>query len=137
MQIMYNFVIIAWMTDYSKRMIVAFATSSTFQVQLPAGDNQTSSVHLIVRIQDTLECLTELNISSIHVVPDSASITDLINNLQSPSSSALTDNSIVRLLASGNQNTVGQVISSISQQFNQKYTKNFDSAVASMFHLNN
>ena len=133
---MYNFLMIVWTTDYSKRTIIAFATSSTFQVQLPAGDDQTSSLHLSVRIRDTLECITQLNISTVRVVSDSASITDLVNNLQCSSLSALANNSIVQLLASGNQNAIGQVISSISQHFNQKNTQSLDNAVSRMSDFN-
>ena len=107
----YNIVMIAWIMDDSKRMIVGFTTQTTFQVRLPAGDDHTSSVHLIVRIRDTYECITEFNLSSVRVAVDSATIDDLVNSLQSLSSSALENNPLVQLLASGNQNTVGQVVS--------------------------
>ena len=109
-------------------MIISFSFLSTFQARLPVGNAQTSLLHLFIRIRDRLECITEFNLTSVYVRPDSAAMNDLINNLQSSSS---TNNPIVQLLASGNQNTVGQVISSISQQLNQKNNENMESAVSS------
>ena len=111
-------------------MMISFSPLSTFQARLTVGNDQTSLLHLIIRIRDTLECVTELDITSVFVRPDSAAMNDLINSLQSSSSSS-TNNPIVQLLASGNQNTVGQVISSISQQFNKKNSESMNSAVSS------
>jgi hypothetical protein len=111
-------------------MIVAFSAVSIFQVQLPAGDDLTYVLHLIVFIRDTLDCIAQANTSSVSVLPDSAGTANLINNFQS-SSSGLTTNPIVQLLASGNQNTVGQIISSLSQQFNKMNSENVVNAVSS------
>jgi hypothetical protein len=47
------------------------------------------------------------------------------------SSSAITTNPVVQLLSSGNQNTVGQVISSVSQQFNKMNSESINNAVSS------
>ena len=68
--------------------------------------------------------------SSIHVRPDSLGIADLMSSLQS-SSNGLTNNPIVQLLAGGDQNTVGQVLTSISQQFNQMNNRSIENAVSS------
>jgi hypothetical protein len=112
--------------------MIAFSTLSMFQVQLPAGDDQTSSINLTVHIRDTFECITEFNTSSITVLPDSAAINNLVNILQNPSSNTVINNPIVQLLATGNQNTVGQVISSLSQQFNKMNNENWTNAVSSI-----
>ena len=109
-------------------MMISFSFLSTFQARLPVGNAQTSLLHLFIRIRDRLECITEFDLTSIFVRPDSAGMNDLMNSLQS---SSTTNNPIVQLLASGNQNTVGQVISSISQQFNQKNNENMNNAVSS------
>ncbi len=101
---------------------------SIFQVRLPAGDDRTSLLHLIVQIRDTLDCITEYNMSSLTVLPDSVGINDLINDIQS-SSGGITTNPIVQLLASGNQNIVGQMISSLSQQFNKMNQESLNEAV--------
>jgi hypothetical protein len=111
-------------------MIIAFSSVSTFQVQLPTGDDQTSLLHLIVYIRDQLNSITEFNMASVNVIPDSAGIADLINNIQS-SSSGITANPIVQLLASENQNIVGQIITSLSQQFNTMNSESVDNAVSS------
>jgi len=110
-------------------MIIAFSPVSTFQIRLPSGDDQTL-LHLIVDIRDQLNSITEFNMTSVNVIPDSAGIADLINNIQS-SSSGITANPIVQLLASENQNIVGQIITSLSQQFNQMNSENVDNAVSS------
>jgi hypothetical protein len=112
-------------------MIIAFSSLSIFQVQLPAGDDQTSLINLIVYIRDIYECITEFNMSSVIVVPDSVGINNLINILQNPSLNSVINNPIVQLLASGNQNTVGQAITSLSQQFNKMNNQNWDNAVSS------
>ena len=115
-------------------MMIAFSSLLTFQVRLPVGNDQTSVLHLIIRIRDTLECVSELNITSVYVLPDSAGIKDLINDLQSTSSNAnaaTATNPIAQLLASGNQNTIGQVMSSISQQFNTKNNESMNNAISS------
>jgi len=124
------FVCLAWTNDPSQTMIIAFSSVSTFQVRLPAGDNQTSLLNLIINIQDTLACVTEYNLSSVSVTPDTVGIANLINDIQGPSSGIAT-NPIVQLLASGNQNIVGQVIASLSQQFNQMNSENLNTAVSS------
>ena len=109
-------------------MMISFSFLSTFQARLPVGNDQTSLLHLIIRIRDRLECITEFDLTSVYVRPDSAGMNDLMKDLQS---SSTTTNPIVRLLASGNQNTVGQLISSISQQFNQKNNENLYNAISS------
>ena len=117
-------------SDPSKRLLIAFSPSSTFTVQLPAGQGSSSSLALLVSIRDTRSCVTEWNLTSIFVQPDSNAIGNLLADLQG-SSNTLTSNPLVQLLAGGNQNTVGQVTGSLSQQFNQMNTENLRSAVSS------
>ena len=114
--------------------MVAFSPASILQVRLPAGDDQTSLLNLIVYIRDLADCITEYNLSSITVVPDSAGINDLVNNIQS-SSKGLANNPIVQLLASGNQNIVGQIMTSVSQQFNIMNSESLDIAVSSKSYI--
>jgi hypothetical protein len=110
-------------------MIVAFSEVSIFQVRLPAGDDQTSLLHLIVNIRDALNCITEFNMSSISVLPDLVGIANLISDIQS-SSGAITANPTVQLLARGDQNIVGQVIGALSQQFNKMNSESLNTAVS-------
>jgi hypothetical protein len=68
--------------------------------------------------------------SSVIVIVDSMAITNLIADIQR-SSGGNTSNPIVRLLASENQNIVGQVLTSISQQFNRMNEENIAEAISS------
>jgi hypothetical protein len=102
--------------------MIAFSAVSDFEVLLPAGDDETSLLNLIIHIRDTLDCITEVNLT-VNVTSDSI---DLIKNFQNS-----TDNSMVQLLKGGNQNTVGQVITSSSQQFNKINSETIDTAVLS------
>jgi len=113
--------------------MIAFSTVSYFQVRLPSGDNQTSLLNVAIYIRDILDCLTVVNMSSVSVITDSLVINDLINSIQS-SSSSITSNPLVQLLSSGNQNTVGQVLTSISQQFNTMNSANVDKAASSKYY---
>ena len=119
---------IAWTIDRLKQSIVAFSPVSTFQVRLPAGNDQTSLLHLIIRVRDTRECIAEWNMTSISVVPDSSAINDLIVEIQSSSASTMNDNPVVRLLNSGDLNTVCQLTSSFSKWVNKKNSDNIDVA---------
>jgi hypothetical protein len=100
------------------------------QVRLPAGDDTTSLLYIVAYIRDTFDGVTEYNVSSVTVVPDLEEINNLVNSLQE-SSSTITSNAIVQLLSGGNQNTIGQIISSISQQFNKMNSQTIATAAAS------
>ncbi|CAF1005529.1 unnamed protein product [Adineta steineri] len=119
----------AWTTDISQRTLIAFSSEYNFQVQLPAGDNETSLLNLVVYVRDLVGSVTQVNISSVNVIADSVTINDLIDKITNLSST-ITNNPIVRLLSSGNQNVVGQMIISLSQEFNQMSNENFDKAIS-------
>jgi len=121
---------IAWTTDNSNQMILGFTTQSTFQLRLPAGDDNNSLLNMSVRVRDTLDCVTGYNVQTIMVMPDSTGIATLIDVVQQPGDEA-NSNPLVQLLASGNQNTVGQVLTSLSQVFATTSSQNVASAVAS------
>ncbi|CAF4426280.1 unnamed protein product, partial [Adineta steineri] len=59
----------------------------------------------------------------------STEINSLIVNLQS-FENGITNNEIVQLLSSGNQNIFGQVITSLSQQLNQMNSQSIDKAIS-------
>ncbi len=127
-----SFLQLAWTTDSSKRTIIVYSSISILQVRLPSGDDQTSLLHIIAYIRDQLDGITEFNMSSVSVVTDSVGINNLINDIQS-SSNGITNNPIIQLLASGNQNTVGQILTSLSQEFNQMNNQNLNKAISSKF----
>jgi hypothetical protein len=114
--------------------MIAFSSVATFQVQLPSGNDPAFSLALLMYIRDTRDCITEWNLTSIIVRPDSAALDDLLNQLEDPSSGS-TNNPLTELLTKGTPNTVGQVITSVSQQFNQMNTKNLQGAVSSNLSL--
>jgi hypothetical protein len=108
-------------------MIVAFSFQPIFQVRLSTTDDQNQTlVHLTVHIRDRLECLTEVNLSSILITSDVSAITSFIDHLQN-----FTDDPLIDLLSSGSQNLVGQLITSFSQYFNRMNKDNLDEARSS------
>ncbi|CAF3624741.1 unnamed protein product [Adineta steineri] len=119
----------AWTTDISERTIIAFSPEYNFQVRLPAGDNETSLLNLVVYVRDLAGSVAQVNISSVNVIADLTIINDLIDKITN-SSSTITNNPIVRLLSSGNQNVVGQMIIALSQEFNQMNNENLDKAIS-------
>ncbi|CAF1672869.1 unnamed protein product, partial [Adineta ricciae] len=123
-----DYTIYVWDKDPTEQMIIAYSTVPMFKVLLPAGNNQTTLLHLTVYIRDQMDCTTVLNLSSVSVIPDTVAIINLINDIQS-SSNRITTNSIIQLLASENQNLVGQVLTSVSQQLNQMNDESLDQAV--------
>ncbi|CAF4266966.1 unnamed protein product, partial [Adineta steineri] len=120
----------AWTTDISQRTIIAFSPEDNFQVRLPSGDNETSLLNLVVYVRDLAGSVTQVNVSSVSVIADLATINGLIDIIIN-SSSTITNNAIVRLLSSGNQNVVGQIMTSLSQEFNQMNNDNLDKAISS------
>ncbi|CAF4200745.1 unnamed protein product, partial [Adineta steineri] len=119
----------AWTTDISQRTIIAFSSEYNFQVRLPAGDNETSLLNLVVYVRDLLNSITQVNISSVSVMKNFEIINELIDKITN-SSSTITNNPIVRLLSSGNQNVVGQMIIALSQELNQMSSENLDKAIS-------
>lgn len=110
--------------------MVAYSPVSTFQLRLPAGDNQTSLLQIVISIRDLLDSVVEVNISAISVVVNTEQINNLIDNVQG-STNQLNRNQFVQLLWSGSQNVVGQVLTSLSQQFNQMNNQTVNTAVSS------
>ncbi|CAM4981739.1 unnamed protein product, partial [Rotaria socialis] len=119
----------SWTIDYTQQMIIAYSSVSTVQVRLPAGADNTSLLHIVVRIRDTLNCITEYNLSSVIVLADSELINSLVNDLQT-STTNLSNHPLVQVLNSGNQNAISQVINSLSQKFNQINLGSIQSIVA-------
>ncbi|UJR17142.1 hypothetical protein I4U23_004038 [Adineta vaga] len=119
-----------WTIDQSKQTIIAYSSLSTFQVRFPCDDDPTYAVHLIMKIRDEFDCLTEYNFtSSISVRADLNEMNKFINDIQNTSNEII-NNPYVRLLASQNQNVVGQVISLFSNQLNQFNQQNIDKAIS-------
>ena len=129
-QKLFFFIILAWTTDPTQRTMLLCSPVSNFQVRLPSGNNETSLLNLVIVIRDLLDCTAQFNISSISVIVNLADITDFINVVQD-SSTQTNNNQFVQLLSSKNQNAIGQVVTSLSQQFNSMNTESVNDAVSS------
>jgi hypothetical protein len=112
--------------------MLAFTTLSTFQIRLPAGNDDTSLLMMTVHIRDMLDCVAEFDMESPIVVADLTEINTLIDVLQEPSKGA-TINPFVRLLASRNQNTVAQVITLLARELNKMNKQNIEIAISSKY----
>lgn len=117
-------------TDSSRRLIVGFSSIPNFQVRLPADHENVSILNMIIHIRDTFDCVTEYNMSSVSVQFDSGSVSRLINNLKG-STNEINSNPFIRSLYGGNQNIIGQIITSLSQQFNRINMENIRNAASS------
>ena len=115
--------VLVWNNDPTALTFVAYSSAENFQVLLPAGD-----LHLVVHIRDTADCVTVYNLSSIIVQSDSTAILNLMSNTLDSSA-----NPLVQLLSSRNPDTVGQVISSISQQLNTMNNQAINQVISSRY----
>ena len=130
----FNRMILAWTDNEPERALLAFSSVSTFTARLPAGDRQNSILQMVIDIRDVLDCVREVRMDSLIVSIDSEEMQNFIDSFQG-SADDLSRNPIIQLLSSGNQNVVGQVLSSVSQQFNRMNSENVDTAVSSNLFL--
>jgi hypothetical protein len=114
--------LIGWTTNPSDRVMLAFSWESEIQLVLPSTNDNTSLLNIVAYISDTYDCVTEFNMSSVLVEADLSAIDSLQNS---------TNNAFIQMLASGNQNRISQVITSISQQLNQINNLAIETAVGS------
>ena len=119
---------LGWTMDYSDKVMLGFTTVYGFQLRLPVGDNTTFALNMSAHIRDALGSVTEYNMDTVVVAPDSIGIATFVNIVQQPDSK-VNANPIVALLASENQNTISQVITSLSQLFNEMSSESVASAV--------
>ncbi len=119
-----------WTNDISRKQLIAYSFVPNFDVRLPSGDNDTSLINLMILIEDNLGCIKEINISSVNIIKNINEVNNLINILQNPSNQII-NNQFIQLLSSGNQNTIGQITSSLSNEFNQMNYENINNAISS------
>ena len=131
-----NKIILVWTDDEPERMMIAFSMLSTFTLRLPAGDKQNAILYMMIYIRDVFDCVREVNMSSLVVSLDTQTIHNFINVFQSPLDQ-INKNPIVQLLSSGNENIVGQVLRSVSQEFNRMNSESVETAVTSNSFLHN
>ena len=107
---------------------------SDVTIRLPSPDGNQTQLTLLVTIRDTADCVVSVNLSAVLVIVDVSSISQLVDQL-SKSENTLTTNPLVRLLSSGNQNTVTQLITSLSHYFNRIDGQSVTDAVSSRLNL--
>ncbi len=117
----------------SEQIILGYTTASSFQLQLPAGMNNASSVYVIVHIRDMLGGVTEFSLDPIIVTQDMASVTMLINVLQQSNENIINSNPTIQLLSPENPNTVAQVSISLFQVLNEMNIENIETAISSKY----
>ena len=124
---------IGWTVDHQDQTMIAFSSLPTMSLRLPAGQTSASTLQLIVIIRDQQDCVMEVDLPTVVVRADSTETDQLLQSLQT-SSSTPGNSPLVQILSSGNQNAVGQVLSSLSQQFNDINTQALQSAADREFH---
>ena len=124
---------VGWTIDHQDRTMIAFSPMPTMSLRLPAAQSNTSTLQLIVIIRDQQDCVREVDLPPVIVRADSTETDQLLQSLQT-SSSTPGNSPLVQILSSGNQNAVGQVLSSLSQQFNDINTQALQSAADREFH---
>lgn len=112
--------------------MIGFTLFPELELRLPAGNENTSLVHLVVYIRDTLDCITEYNLTSVTVALDTEGINNLIGNFRL-STTSVNNDPIMQVLASKNRNSIAQTTVALSQGFDRIDTKNRDKAVSSRF----
>ena len=108
--------------------MLAFSLVSNTELLLPATNDNTSLLNIVAYIRDKYDCITEFNMSSVFVELD---FTDIITTQNS------TNKTFVQMLAGGNQNTISQVVTSVSRQFNKINNQAIETAVASKYFYSN
>jgi hypothetical protein len=123
-----DYSLLIWSNDSSRRSTIGFSSVSEFDVYLPTSDN----LRLMILIRDRRDYLTEwTNLSRVIVQVETNAFDDL---LQSPNGLSAS-NPFLQVLSSPNQNRVGQVLSSLSQQINRADQDNLQTAVSSSYSL--
>ena len=117
-----------WTDQPSDRIMLGFSFASDFWVQLLSSNSNTSLLHLVVYIRDTLGSVTEYNLSSIVVGPHRALVDRLENFTR-----GINDSFLLSRLNSGNQNMLSQLITSVSHQLNQLTDQMVDTLIASRY----
>ncbi len=95
-------------------MILAHTAESILSFRLPASIDPTTQLYTVVHIRDQFDCIREVHLSPVTVLADISAIEHFVNILQYSN-----DDPIWKVLISNDQNTVGQMITSISQIFTE------------------
>ena len=123
-----DYALTGYTANAEEQTIIAFSSVADFTLRLPSPNGNQTQLNLVVTVRDTLDCVVSVNLSTVLVTVDVSSISQLVGELYN-STGALTSNPLIRLLSSGNQNTAAQLITSLSQYFNQIDQQSIDDTV--------
>lgn len=112
-------------------MMLAYSSRPQITLRLPIGNTNTSLVHIIIHIRDVLNAVTEYPLHSVLVQADTAEVTALTDVLQQTDVRSINQNPTIQVLSSGNPNVVSQVLTAVSQVFNQINHATIENAVSS------
>lgn len=116
----------------TQRLMLAYGISPRFDIRLPpSGQNNMSTINIIVQIRDNLNAITQYFLRSIVVTSDTATITSLVHVLQQANSQMTLNDPIMQLLTYENLNVVGQILTSVSLVMDQMTKTNLDKAASS------
>lgn len=115
------------MRNSSIRMMLGRTIEPTIQLRLPSSINLISTVS----VRDPFNAIREFSLPPVTILPDYSAIGHFIDSLQR-SDGDVDNDTIVQLLNSEDQNTVGQLLTSLCEFFNQINNKNIESATWSM-----
>ena len=126
---------VGWSADPFDRMLISYSPSSSMIARLPLLDNHRSTIHLVVLICDKLGSAAEVMLPSVPIERDMSPVNSLIQELIDESSTDLNRNPVIQALSSGNQNSVSQLLASISGAMNGMNDENIQQAIESNFVL--
>ncbi|CAF0957173.1 unnamed protein product, partial [Didymodactylos carnosus] len=104
-----------WTTDNISRTTIGFTTKTSLQVRLPMGN---PTLNLIAQIRDTNGAITQYSIAQVTVIADNVTLIDFLQRVQDTGILSTGNAPFEKLLFSGDQNTVSQVLLSMSQMLN-------------------
>jgi len=99
-------------------MMIGFSLTAAFKLRLPIWNNKSSLINIDVYIRDKYDCITEYYILPLYVFEESKEIENWFKNFKD-SKNDLTKTSFVNGLLIGNENDIGRILTSVSQQFNK------------------
>lgn len=99
-------------------MMLGSTAETTMELHLPAGDDNASLVHVVVHIQDTLQCVKRYNLTPVVVRADKIEIDGLISELLFDINTTNETNGLLEQLTNPDQNIQTQALISWSKILN-------------------
>jgi hypothetical protein len=122
-----DFIFYSLTKNSSNKIMLAHTIESIIEFRLPASIDQISTFDILVHIRDKFDCVYEFHLPSVNILRDISTISNFIDALQKSNN----NDTIFELLTSGNQNTIGQIITSISQLLNEINNQTIELAILS------